>query len=526
MRKLSVVLLMVALALGLAQCKKTADTVAQFGGEKIQITLNVEDGRHIVTPGNGQVEYQNGDIIYVGDGNTYIGALVCTNGTFTGEVATPTTAYLHFYFLGGVGPTPGSLAMASTTSFNVNIADQSSNLPVLSYLKVEYIPGQREYTGILYNKCGLVKFVPALATSNPVLISGMHTEANIDFANPGITPTGATGAVTLFSESPTAKWAILLPQAAVENASVTIESYEPTTANVPEVTANMHYITTGVNINNTNRVAYIDAEFSVSDGTKVKFAKGNLQYWGTGNSGTLTPKWRFADNQYDCLGNASHTGNVSHTDYPVNTTSDNAKAARDYFGWGTSGYNSRYPYLTRHEDSYYANSGSSTPIAETDYDWGVYNKSKIDNAPEKNWRTLTKTEWEYLLSRTKTISGSSKRLAGYATVNDINGIIVLPDNWDGSVDGYFTYGSNSFSSNSYTLSAWTTMEEAGCLFLPAAGYRDQSGVNNFNTHVYYWSATNSGSDNAYRINTSEGSFNISPSGRHYGSCVRLVFDVE
>ena len=85
MRKLSV-LLMVALAFGLAQCKKTADTVAPFGGEKIQITLDVENGRHVVTPSNGQVEYQNGDIIYVGDGNTYIGALVCTNGTFTGEV--------------------------------------------------------------------------------------------------------------------------------------------------------------------------------------------------------------------------------------------------------------------------------------------------------------------------------------------------------------------------------------------------------------------------------------------------------
>lgn len=306
--------------------------------------------------------------------------------------------------------------------------------------------------------------------------------------------------------------------------SVTIESYEPTTANVPEVKANMYY-STGVNINNTNRVAYIDAEFSVSAGTKVKFAKGNLQYWGTGTSGTLTPKWRFADNQYDCLGNASNTGNVSHTDYPVNTTSDNAKAARDYFGWGTSGYNSRYPYLTRHEDSYYANSGSSTPIAETDYDWGVYNKSKIDNAPEKNWRTLTKTEWEYLLSRKITISGSSKRLAGYATVNDIKGIIVLPDNWDGSA-GSFNYGSSSFSDNSYTSSNWTKMENAGCLFLPAAGYRDQSGVNHFNTHVYYWSATNSGLDGAYRINTHEGSFSISSSGRHYGSCVRLVFDVE
>lgn len=502
MRKLSVLFIMITLAFGFTQCKKKVDTVAKYGGEKIQITLNVEGSKHDVTPGNGQVAYEKGDIIYVGDGNTYIGALVCTNGTFTGEVATPTTAYLHFYFLGGVGPTPGSLAMASTTSFNVNIADQSANLPILSYLQVEYIPGQREYTGILQNKCGLVKFVPALATSNPVLISGMHTEANIDFANPGITPTGATGAVTLFSESPTAKWAILLPQAAVAEAEVNIESYKPTTASVPAVYANT-YNSTGVNINNTNRVAYIDAEFSVSAGTKVKFAKGNLQYWGTGTSGTLTPKWRFADNQYDYLGDATHSGNVSHDGYTVNTTSDNAKAARDYFGWGTSGYSTNYPYLTTNEDNNYANKGANASIDGTNYDWGVYNKSNIENVPTKNWRTLTRSEWVCLLSRTKTISGSSERLAGYATVNDVKGIIVLPDNWDGSV-GSFSYGNNSFSSNSYTLSGWTTMENAGCLFLPAAGYRDQSSINQVNAHVYYWSATNAGSTGAYRINTNSG----------------------
>ena len=525
MRKLSVLLLMVALAFGLAQCKKTADTVAQFGGEKIQITLNVEDGRHGVTPSNGQVEYQNGDIIYVGDGNTYIGALVCTNGTFTGEVATPTTAYLHFYFLGGVGPNPETLYMASTTSFNVNIANQSDNLPVLSYLQVEYVPGQREYSGILQNKCGLVKFVPALATSNTITISGMHTEATIDFATPSIAPTGTTGDVTLYSENATAKWAILLPQAAVENASVTIESYEPTTVSVPAVTTNT-YNNTGVNINNTNRVAYIDAEFSVSATTKVKFAKGNLQYWGTGNSGNQTQKWRFADNQYDYLGDATHSGNVSHDGYPVNTTSDNAKAARDYFGWGTSGYSTSYPYLTTSENNYYANNGANASIDGTNYDWGVYNKSNIENVPTKNWRTLTKTEWEYLLGRTKTISGSSKRLAGYATVNDVKGIIVLPDNWDGSADGSFQYGSSNFSSKSYTLSDWTTMEDAGCLFLPAAGYRDQSDINQVNAHVYYWSATNNSTTEAYRINTNSGAYSISSSGRHYGSCVRLAFNVE
>lgn len=518
MRKLSVVLLMVALALGLAQCKKTADTVAQFGGEKIQITLNVEDGRHIVTPGNGQVEYRDSDIIYVGDGNTYIGALVCTNGTFTGEVATPTTAYLHFYFLGGVGPNPETLNMASTTSFNVNIADQSSNLPVLSYLKVEYIPGQREYTGILKNKCGLVKFVPALATSNPVLISGMHTEANIDFANPGITPTGATGAVTLFSESPTAKWAILLPQAAVAEAEVNIESYKPTTASVPAVNANT-YNSTGVNINNINREIYLDVEFSVSSTTKVKFAKGNLQYWGTGTSGTLTPKWRFADNQYDYLGDAAHSGNVSHDGYTVNTTSDNAKAARDSFNWGVSGYNGLDPYST----SSYANYGSNTSIANTSYDWGVYNKSNIENVPTKDWRTLTKDEWNYLFD-SRTMTGTSNKLYGYATVNGYKGIVVLPDNWDGSADGSFKYGNKNFTSNNYTLETWAIMEQAGCMFLPAAGYRDASSMNRVNENAYYWSTTQNGTGEAYRINTSDGGLTGGP--RQYGSCVRLAFNVE
>lgn len=486
---------MVALAFGLTQCKKTVDTVAPFGGEKIQITLNVEDGRHVVTPGNGQVEYQNGDIIYVGDGNTYIGALVCTNGTFTGEVATPTTAYLHFYFLGGVGPNPETLNMASTTSFNVNIANQSDNLPVLSYLQVEYVQGQREYSGILQNKCGLVKFVPATATSEPVRVHGMKTTATIDFANPGITPTDATGTITLYPESGEAKWAILLPQDEVSTPDGMIGKYACTMSNVPEVTANLYSIS-GVSM--TVRQGMLGGLFTINpDGGKVHFSQGNLQAVGTTTSSPASGwTWSFATNQYDYIGNATANTSISGN----GTVSTNGTV--DLFGWSTA-------------KTYY---GINNSTNDGDYsgdfvDWGGLTIGEYNPG---TWRTLTSDEWAYVFQgRT-----DASQKYGHGSVDGVNGMIILPDVWVLPSGLSFTAG-NSAWANSYTTDQWEKMEKNGAVFLPEADGRYGSSVG---SGGYYWSSTYSSWVYAYFV-----LFNASQLSPQYngswcsGYSVRLVF---
>ena len=59
----------------------------------------------------------------------------------------------------------------------------------------------------------------------------------------------------------------------------------------------------------------------------------------------------------------------------------------------------------------------------------------------------------------------------------VKGIILFPDNWDGSLDKTIKYGNTSgLNYNGATCDAekWAKFENQGCVFLPAAHVR--SGV--------------------------------------------------
>jgi hypothetical protein len=121
-------------------------------------------------------------------------------------------------------------------------------------------------------------------------------------------------------------------------------------------------------------VGAINGIFSVSENTQVYFSQGNLQYQASTNT------WRFAENQYNYIGN------------PNTNVSSTYNGWIDLFGWGTSGYhNSSDPYNT----NYYPYSTSTSVVNSTynrygygpstimtdpnltntsaNYDWGVYN---------------------------------------------------------------------------------------------------------------------------------------------------------
>ena len=151
MKKTTCFVMALALVLGLTQCKKE-QTNSTNSTQGIRITLNVENGgsRHDVDPSTGVVSFGNGDKIYVGDGQTYIGTLTRSNGVFSGEISEPQGNRLHFYFVGGLNPsaTPSS----TTTSFTVDISNQSSKLPVLAYNSVEYTAGTTSYSCKLKNQ--------------------------------------------------------------------------------------------------------------------------------------------------------------------------------------------------------------------------------------------------------------------------------------------------------------------------------------------------------------------------------------
>ena len=251
-------------------------------------------------------------------------------------------------------------------------------------------------------------------------------------------------------------------------------------------------------------------KFSVSSTKKVMFSKGNLQYQADPGS------WRFAENQYDVIGE------------------DNGDIASDYtgwidlFGWGTSGYDSKVPYMTSTTNTAYGNGDAD--IAGTNYDWGVYNKNAL-SAPVANWRTLTAEEWDYL------IFTRSSTLVGYATVAGVKGLVLLEDDWTVCPDT-LTFKdvteSTAWTANVYKADQWDKMEEFGAIFLPAAGYRDVTSVtyyDNNNAVGYYWSSTHSGTNQAlslyfYNGAIDEGSEESYAINRSQGSSVRLVVDYE
>ena len=206
----------------------------------------------------------------------------------------------------------------------------------------------------------------------------------------------------------------------------------------------------------------LPGQFSVSSTRKVYFSKGNLQYKAS------TATWRFATNQYDMIG--SDNSNISST----------YSGWIDLFGWGTSGYNGCMPYQTSLSVVY---GGNLSSIANTNYDWGVYNMS--------GYRTLTDTEWEYLMSD----RNNAGALKAPATVNNVCGWILLPDSWSSSPYAFVSFedGARYYTDNVYTATQWSAMQSAGAVFLPAVGWRYSSGSSSMttyvNSHGYYWTTT-------------------------------------
>lgn len=152
-----------------------------------------------------------------------------------------------------------------------------------------------------------------------------------------------------------------------------------------------------------------------ASGEKVSFAKGNLQKIGS--------TYQFAEHQYDYFG------------------TDQSDTHRDMFA-----------FLD-------------------------YNNPAVDEP----WSMLSHDEWKYLLitrSVTNTLSADARFTM--ATIGDTyKGLIIFPDYYEhpegtGFIAGVFN--SNSNYTAQVSLEGWAMMEAAGCVFLPAAGYRSYNGT--------------------------------------------------
>ena len=274
----------------------------------------------------------------------------------------------------------------------------------------------------------------------------------------------------------------------------------------------------------------INGKFTINaNGDQVYFSQGNLQYQASTNT------WRFADNQWDYVGTQiSEYGFIGGTviGSDNNNISSSYSGWIDLFGWGTSGWNSGNTYYhpwdsNNSNGSLYGPHGqyNLTSFWCANADWGVYNPISNGGNQTKQWRTLTYNEWSYVLYSRSTASGI--RYAK-ANVNNVNGVILLPDDWSsGTYSLSSTNTSNaSFSSNTITASQWSTLEQAGAVFLPAAGYRNGASVNWVGSVGNYWSASYENSSNAYGVEFDGSGLYCSHNNRSSGLSVRLVHVAE
>lgn len=190
-----------------------------------------------------------------------------------------------------------------------------------------------------------------------------------------------------------------------------------------------------------------DHYFSVSSDTRVRFAPGNLQYQPS------TKMWRFAPSQIETLG---WKESYSYPRY---------RGWIDLFGWGTA--------LT--PTNYSDNSQEYNFV-----DWGLF--CGLPTGDGKQWRTLSLSEWTYLLSQRP----KARRLYALAYVCGQYGLILLPDNWQRPKGIPMRTGPKEEGTNIYNATRWQTLEAAGAVFLPASVRRIGTLVQGSASACRYW----------------------------------------
>lgn len=538
MKRFGTIVSALLVLVALTQCKKEEQPTPTNGSEAVTITLDLKSngGTKVdVNTMTGEVTYQNGDVIYVASGGHYIGTLTYNGTNFTGGITDPSVGEpLHFYFLGNVAPAE-TLAAGTTTTCSVIISDQTEHLPVIEYApsNENYDSGATTYTAMLLNKCALVKFNVTTASEAATCITGMKNKVTVNFSENTLTHSQEGNGIITLPAGNGEKWAILLPQEAVETgedgtAYSEDGAFTGTRGAVPSIIEN-GYQTAGIEVNVTTEVnpgevpvGAICGKFTINaNGDQVYFSQGNLQYQASTNT------WRFASNQYDLIHVESDMTFYLIDKYYCDVTNEYTSSYNgwiDLFGWGTSGYNHGavcyQPWSTSTHNEFYYSHGDPNSDLYGQSDWGYNAISNGGNANDL-WRTLAVSEWDYIINSRNTSSGI--RFAK-ASINSVNGIILLPDDWNSTV--YYLNNTNQtdadWNTNVISSTQWQTLENNGAVFLPCAGLRVLNGryIQGINTSGEYWTRTIS-------YNGLLGSFHCSGTLwyggiRYEGKSVRLV----
>lgn len=268
--------------------------------------------------------------------------------------------------------------------------------------------------------------------------------------------------------------------------------------------------------------------FSISSTKQVIISQGNLQYV------PATGVWSFHTHQYDIC----ETGGSGYT-----TTRYFAAGTDpiDLFGFGTSGYNNLYPYMTSIVDTDYNAPFPPTSIAKTEYDWGYHNAISNGGNKTGQWYMLGNNQWKYILidrgTSTTGINNNDTTRYIHATIGgEHKGLILFPDEYTHPAEITTEFPADGFNTHSFTAavtySDWVKMEAAGAVFLPAAANRRDNNTTGGCHSIglpstgVYWTATTNSKTQATRVQfTGTMALSRDSQMRHLGSSVRVVKDL-
>ena len=487
-----------------------AETKATYA-EKV-VTIQADDKLYIALTGPESAWTASGTLTFATD--KFSGDITINTGSYAGSDPITDAKDLTATFLPKGYSTVGFLsATGVATAANAFYAGtKDASVPQLVHL-----------TATVSNQAGVAKTPLTLVPQNAVLcytiaankvIAGAHTVSVSDGT------TTISGSVTAVADVATT-FAVAFP------ANATAEDYTMSVVSYEKVVKTGKTLAAGKVVNIP--VSALTPLFSVGAGKYVKFSLGNLQY--TKSTGT----WNFMANQYSTV---ETTGQNVGENYAVVSL----------FGWGTSGhlfasgYGASYqPWATSTTSTDYGpTDGSGLTDTYANGDWGINNV--IGGYAAGTWRTLTSAEWEWVLGpssspnpgtncRTSSTIGSTENARFVkATVHSTKGLILFPDEitWNATTMGGVPATCNTENdifTYSPTDANWAALEAAGCVFLPAAGYRNGTSVNDVGANGCYWSSTPLSSSGAFYLYFS--SIYVSPASnlnRYYGYSVRLVQD--
>lgn len=559
MKRITVVMMMaLVLVLGFTQCKKdnptnpTDNVEPVIEGEKYDVTLTLGGGNNAksdVNPNDGQdiapVTFYLGDVIWVAYNGANVGSLTCTSlssstdqngdqlGVFTGTISATASGDnpLYFYFLGN--KTSGNGLTIGSGSYTVDLSDQSSALPVISYAASEqtFPTSDGKYTvkyNWLMNQCALVKFKmeniynmsantndnnadAIYKTTKPITLYGLDNQVTVNLSSNEFTWSKVNdGAVSLYRDdasNDSVRYAIVHHDSYNTTEGALDVAFDPATD--PYGFYGTYKIQGVIPQNDYFQDAKIDlvwhsGAFTISaSGDKAYFSRGNLQYKHYGSSTPDGGAWRFAKHQYDYVGgmvgsdvwhyNNLRQGNVvlqddvaGDTEFSTNEQIGEASYVGwiDLFGYGTGDNPTKHSILNSQYNNW--------------HEWGAHsivNSGKPGNTSW--WQTLTHHEWKYLLSE----RADYEKKRGTATVNGVKGFVILPDCSTTTIVSYSNHA--LWDNNTYTAEQWKAAEAAGAIFLPCAGYRNgtdfDGGTNADQDHGVYWSSSMSTAAAAWGI---------------------------